>query len=38
MTREELINKCDRGIFRVNRMYLRSRKESAGYIDFFDQF
>lgn len=32
MTREELINKCDRGIFRVNRMYLRSRNESGYWL------
>ena len=31
MTRQELIAKCDQGLFRVNRMYLKSRGEN-GYL------
>ena len=32
MTRQELIAKCDRGLFRVNRMYLKSRGENGYWL------
>ena len=32
MTRQELIAKCDQGLFRVNRMYLKSRGENGYWI------
>lgn len=32
MTRQELIAKCDQGLFRVNRMYLKSRGENGYWL------
>ena len=32
MMLQKLIQKCDRGIFRVNRMYLRSREEQGYWL------